>query len=87
MNIRLDNELYKRYNQNVGLLLRYSGSVYSELLSFNIKNATPYKNKYANPKLMQVQVTNKVSYCVLLSTRIKTKLLPKGLLRVHKSNT
>ena len=40
-----------------------------------------------DPELMHVQLTNKVSYCVVLSAGIDTKLLPYELLRVHKSNT
>ena len=38
-------------------------------------------------ELTHVQLTNKVSYCVVLSNGIDTKLLPYELLWVHKSNT
>ena len=40
-----------------------------------------------NLKLMHVQPTNKISYYVLLSQRVYTKLLLKELLRDYKSNT
>ena len=38
------------------------GSIFTELLSYNINNTTAYKNKYVNPKLVHVQLTNNVSY-------------------------
>lgn len=69
------------------LFLKTTGSIYTELFSFNIKNPATYRFKHVNLEIMYEQLTNKVFYFFLLSTRIITRLLPKEPLRLQKSNT
>lgn len=69
------------------LFLKTTGSIYTELFSFNIKNPATYRFKHVNLEIMYEQSTNKVFYFFLFSTRIITRLLPKEPLRLQKSNT